>query len=498
MGEDTLTKLLRIFYKYNSSVVFYIEEGKLKGFIEKHSLQEMLSSLKNVNHTVPVINAKDLDQLLDLHLRHSVTNQGIKKIPVVNARLEFVGMWSRSEVINAWESLPKIQQWSPVKVSREETYNDKQELEQQLKNNLTLPPIDKEDLEPDIDSKTSDVTISGKALMQKIEDRIAERKRREITAKYANEKPDSPPEEPGHDNEKGENLQEQTQSTEKSRAPGRNIKIQIHRNDSDNTRPKNKTIEPTEKTEKSQAIVEPVEDQKTANTTSQPQSSIEEQISESENNITDQRAIEDQKLNASAFVRQQLARGRLGLLTIEALAIPLLAVDNNAEQLFVNYDWLELEKKHGNLLEAGYLHRTVRELMADKAIAGTLSATETFELNKIVPGYTIKVRTIRNFDESEKKIPKALGYLFWIEKKFELPERKQEKENSFMFNPSTGKKNYNGKTLPQVIEEEEKRVIQWAMEQADGNQSNAAMLVGIPRQTFSYKYNKYFKKKKRK
>ena len=51
-----------------------------------------------------------------------------------------------------------------------------------------------------------------------------------------------------------------------------------------------------------------------------------------------------------------------------------------------------------------------------------------------------------------------------------------------------------GRTLPDIVSQEEKRAILWALEQAGGNRSNAAMLLGIPRQTFSYKMQKYFKK----
>ncbi len=49
---------------------------------------------------------------------------------------------------------------------------------------------------------------------------------------------------------------------------------------------------------------------------------------------------------------------------------------------------------------------------------------------------------------------------------------------------------FSGRTLPEILAAEEARAMAWAMREANENQSDAALLLGIPRQTFNYRYRK--------
>ena len=44
--------------------------------------------------------------------------------------------------------------------------------------------------------------------------------------------------------------------------------------------------------------------------------------------------------------------------------------------------------------------------------------------------------------------------------------------------------------MPEILAAEEARAMAWAMAEANDNQSDAALLLGIPRQTFNYRYRK--------
>ena len=59
-----------------------------------------------------------------------------------------------------------------------------------------------------------------------------------------------------------------------------------------------------------------------------------------------------------------------------------------------------------------------------------------------------------------------------------------------LYAASEGSAEFSGKTLPDILAAEEARAMAWAMAEANGNQSDAALLLGIPRQTFNYRYRK--------
>lgn len=194
--------------------------------------------------------------------------------------------------------------------------------------------------------------------------------------------------------------------------------------------------------------------------------------------------------------------GQLAIMTMEALPIPMLACDTRGEELFLNQDWQLFLKQKKDKLKTPILLEQAKKIMVRLAKANTLDSqnamvVENFSAysvaeKKFLP-YNVFLKAIRmQISASEQK---TIGYLFYIVRDA------QEKENV----SAVGKQealaakdsaSYSGKTLPEIIKEKEKDVLLWAYHQAGENQSNAAMLLGIPRQTFSYKFNKYFQKQK--
>ena len=116
--------------------------------------------------------------------------------------------------------------------------------------------------------------------------------------------------------------------------------------------------------------------------------------------------------------------------------------------------------------------------MAEEAFKeDTVSPNMIFYLDNILKEQKLKMRLIRNKN-------KTIGYLFWdSESGFESASKS-----------SKGSVSYEGKTLNDILAEEEKNILKWAMDKAEGHISNAAKMIGVPRQTFGYKYKKYFKK----
>jgi|GEM_PF-2281792 len=183
--------------------------------------------------------------------------------------------------------------------------------------------------------------------------------------------------------------------------------------------------------------------------------------------------------------------------TLEALPIPMLALDTRGEVLFYNQDWVKLQQQNRETLGVKRLMRVTRDIMAKMAFDGNLEIDSVLNLPDSPPGYLLQMKSILGDDEPRARV---IGYIFWIEHASrpappghtpqataDAPQKKKS--------PAQTGPDYSGKTLVELLEAEEKKIIQWAMEHTGHNQSNAAMLLGIPRQTFSYRYHRLFDEK---
>lgn len=197
-----------------------------------------------------------------------------------------------------------------------------------------------------------------------------------------------------------------------------------------------------------------------------------------------------QKQSSTSRLKHEIEIGRLAIATIEALTIPMLALSRSGETLFFNHDWKESHLENRTALNHNDLMTTAKELMAEAALDGTLDIDNPIEITGRLKGRVIKVRPVRKQPGSHD----TAGYLFWIEDEISVREHRVESADTVYRKYAVDGSRYKNRTLPDLLEEEEKKIILWAMKQTDNNQSDAAMLVGIPRQTFSYKYRKYFKK----
>lgn len=205
----------------------------------------------------------------------------------------------------------------------------------------------------------------------------------------------------------------------------------------------------------------------------------------------------------------------LSTLALEALSIPMIALDTRGNLLFYNHEWNEFFDKDFDIMA---LMKTAKNRMAEMAFAGELEVDSLLEIDDFTPGLPIRMKTIRN---DQKSPPEVIGYIFWVEtrakaragdprseppKSTPKPQIKTARKpdgqpHDIESSPAKAapeknndSKRFLGRTLPEILEEEERLVLTWAMQEAGNNQSNAAMLLGIPRQTFAYRYKKLFGK----
>ena len=410
MAKNIWQKVLRVFYEYSAELVLYIEEGKVKGVISKPDIEHAMSDIEYTRseiNTIPVRQVNDLELLIELHQKFAVNayeKTGV--LPVVNKKKDFVGLWSRTELIQAHQPISEVKAWSPPKVSKK---------------------ID--DLN---DEKTEDVKPSIGIEIDKPDEQLL------VTETEHQASLDK-------DSREFEDTNAQAEQSEPEPGP-----IQEKQS---------KTVEVN---------------------TQQPEKTVAE--------------VEE---DTTPKWKAQIEHGVLAILTIETLPLPLLAADPNGNELFFNTDWRELNKTHLSALGTQYLIHFAKERMAQLALDGALDVKDTIELDVLPDNNIVKMRVIR-------EDTKAIGYLFWIMQRSQKPEKAQTlgdikvraltKKDRVSIENEAKSSGFLGRTLPDIVSQEEKRAILWALEQAGGNRSNAAMLLGIPRQTFSYKMQKYFKK----
>ncbi|MCS6984650.1 MAG: hypothetical protein NZM25_05955 [Leptospiraceae bacterium] len=178
----------------------------------------------------------------------------------------------------------------------------------------------------------------------------------------------------------------------------------------------------------------------------------------------------------SERLRQEVEIGKLAVWALETLPYPILAVDFQGKELFHNKEWEALQLKNVSPVAPGDVYEAAKKVISRRAVEGRLEAGDVMEIPNFLAKHRIFFRAMRARS-------RVLGYLFWV-----LPEKEepyigreiQEKQEDFL-----------GKTLPEILAEVEKKALLWAYEQADGNKSNAAMLLGIPRQTYGYRLKRY-------
>ena len=410
MAKNIWQKVLRVFYEYSAELVLYIEEGKVKGVISKPDIEYAMSDIEYTHseiNTIPVRQVNDLELLIELHQKFAVNayeKTGV--LPVVNKKKDFVGLWSRTELIQAHQPISEVKTWSPPKVSKKiDDLNDE-------KTKNVKPSIGIEIDKPDEQLLATET--ESQALLDKDP--------REFEDTNTQAEQSEPEPEPAQENQ---------------------------------SKPVEVNIQQPEKTV----------------------AGVEE--------------------DATPKWKAQIEHGVLAILTIETLPLPLLAADPNGKELFFNTDWRELNKAHLSALGTQYLINFAKERMAQLALDGALDVKDTIELDVLPDNNIVKMRVIR-------KDTKAIGYLFWIMQRAQKPEKAQTlgdikvqaltKKDRVSIENEAKSSGFLGRTLPDIVSQEEKRAILWALKQSGGNRSNAAMLLGIPRQTFSYKMQKYFKK----
>ena len=444
MHKSSWQHILKIFYEYSVEVLIYIEKGKFKGIIAKQDIVEALSDIdviRSDEDEIPLREVDSIETLLELHQKfHCLDDDKNKVLPVVNRNKEFVGLWGRSQILKAYESLPSISAWQPEVVSRQQ-----KELEEprSLKVDITRLAEDlKKAPAPRVPSK---VKIHFNSDMISIE------------------------------NKENETVLEskQTDTVEKqveSDIPDFSINSQ--------------------KTRLSKALETHLK--------KKPDLSRAVQPKQGRQNDSDKH---DQGSELIPKWKVQIENSKLAILTIETLPIPLMAADTKGNELYYNRDWENLVKIHRHQLNTGYLVEFAKDVMADKALKGNLDPDDTLALD-VLKKQGLSMRLMRQTIEGQSK---AVGYLFWVnespsERRVRPSELISKRSTDSAFStlsktPSIEKEatSFLGRTLPDILADQEKKAIEWAMDEADGNQSNAAMLLGIPRQTLSYKMQKYFK-----
>lgn len=187
--------------------------------------------------------------------------------------------------------------------------------------------------------------------------------------------------------------------------------------------------------------------------------------------------------SAAINLHRDIERGRLAINTLAALDLPLMACDGAGTEIFHNRAFADIRLRDAINLKSDDLVVRAKDAITESALKGDLDIDKAVRLKAGPRGYDILCKAIRNFDDPTSR---AVGYIFWLS-----PTESRKLTDAWTpTGADAGSEGYAGKTLPEILAAEEAKAMAWAMREADGNQSDAALLLGIPRQTFNYRYRK--------
>lgn len=183
-------------------------------------------------------------------------------------------------------------------------------------------------------------------------------------------------------------------------------------------------------------------------------------------------------------IHRDIERGRLAINTLAALDLPLMACDGSGSEIFHNRAFADIRLKDAMHLKSDELVARAKDAITESALKGDLDIDKAVRLKAGPRGFDIFCKAIRNFDEPTSR---AVGYIFWLTSPPPMAPPLHAME---MGSGGEVQNSYAGQTLPEILAAEEAKAMAWAMREADGNQSDAALLLGIPRQTFNYRYRR--------
>gem|GEM_PF-6842620 len=190
-------------------------------------------------------------------------------------------------------------------------------------------------------------------------------------------------------------------------------------------------------------------------------------------------------------LHREIENGRMAINTLAALDIPLLACHGSGAEIFHNRAFQDIRLRDAIHLKTEDLVARAKDAIAESALKGDLDIDKAVKLRQAPRGYECYCKAIRDY---ENPTSRAFGYIFWLvptPPPLHMVERVPGGEvGTALYAASEGSAEFSGKTLPDILAAEESRAMAWAMAEANGNQSDAALLLGIPRQTFNYRYRK--------
>ena len=181
-------------------------------------------------------------------------------------------------------------------------------------------------------------------------------------------------------------------------------------------------------------------------------------------------------------LHREIENGRMAINTLAALDIPLLACHGSGTEIFHNRAFQDIRLRDAIHLKTDDLVARAKDAIAESALKGDLDIDKAVKLRQAPRGFECYCKAIRDY---ENPASRAFGYIFWL-----VPTSPAPAGTTALYSAAEGSAEFTGKTLPDILAAEEARAMAWAMAEANGNQSDAALLLGIPRQTFNYRYRK--------
>lgn len=433
--------------------------------VQRQNIHRLMSDLENLRtaETLPLKKILSIDELLQVQSRWGIKREEGFAMALLNKNMELIAQLGKNEIIQLWNQLQSLHP-----TSQKDTQNNA---------NIT-------ETVNSADDKNPNKNPSFKEYLQ------AKRKK-EVTI----------------------SLETENKSAQSDASAAQKISVQSLTKEElsslENIAANLNEAHDTNNTQNGFTDSDNLDNSNSAEPTSEPQRNLEKKVSGLAENFTANLIKENMAKDIKASTQEkgdnesQSLQLQLLTLSMEALPIPMLSCSTTGEELFLNSDWDFFRKQKTVLLQTSALLENAKQKMIELARQDKLDIHAPMEIenfsaynthSKKFSLYKIFLRPMRiPTQDEQKETGKTIGYLFYI-----LPDNAREQEETRAASKNNSVENkkkkeaFLGRTLPDILGEKEKEVLLWAYHEAGENQSNAAMLLGIPRQTYAYKFRKYF------
>ena len=97
--------IIKTFFKYSTAILFVSHNNKVTSYIKKIDINQILSDIETSKkeEAIPLHPINSLENILEMYEKYAQKKDDKFIIPVLNIHYEFIGLWSRTDMIQNYQ-----------------------------------------------------------------------------------------------------------------------------------------------------------------------------------------------------------------------------------------------------------------------------------------------------------------------------------------------------------------------------------------------------------